>query len=294
MPRRGITLWEVLIALAVCVTAAVLFAVLANRAQSDRHRLRDSFQVRSIHQGLILGAQSGRDSFITPSWYDKANTTINAEPSSKNTTANILSIHIYNGYFIPDMLISPAEKNPRIRACTNYSQSAPPTAATPNQALWDPAFSADFIHGIGNTSYAHEIPAGRSGGLSPRWCNDFQASEAVIANRGPLVASTDRNDHRLSHAAFNTGSNTLRFYGRSPAWQGNVAYNDNHAVFEKTFMPLTLDKNGRPDPQAWDDILFYDEYLPADGPDHPYAINNYLGIFTKAGPTVADFTAIWD
>ncbi len=257
----------------------------------------DGIQAADIQKGFVLGAQCGPDSFITPSWYDKANTTVAAgDPGEKNTTANILSIHIYNGYFSQNTLISTCEVNPRIQTADGYAHTAPPTAVVPEQALWDPAFSVDFIKGIGGTSYAHVMPAGRLGGLSARWTNTFQASEPVVSTRGLRMSTRRLPDGGAQIEDYNRTSNTLRMFGKRRSWGGHVVYADNHMNFEESPAPPSTEIGGRVGgaDRRWSDFLFADEYTAGDGPEHPYATNSYLGIFTKAGPTMADYRAIWD
>ena len=45
---------------------------------------------------------------------------------------------------------------------------------------------------------------------------------------------------------------------------------------------------GAADGKQWPDVWCYDE------PDDPKSVNDYLGIFIKAGETPADFKAVWD
>lgn len=300
---HGMTLVEVLVVLAVVVAAACVLLVLVRRARIASRQVHDGARVGDVHRGFVLGGQGGPDSYLLPSWYDKNNTTIIAEdPFSKNTTANILSIHIYNGFFGPEGLISPSENNPRIRTFLGYQQSAPTAAAVPMQALWDPSFSADFVNGVGGTSYVHVVPGNRSGkapefhGLygSARWSNSFQSSEAFVATRGPQMSVQRAREKGAVLDRFDKSSNTLRLFGRSSTWRGNVAYNDNHVQFESSLAPSATHCSPGFNQPLWDDFLFADEYEPRDGDGGCYYLNSYLGIFTKAGPTIADYGAIWD
>ncbi|HEX2838341.1 MAG TPA: hypothetical protein VHN77_09470 [Phycisphaerales bacterium] len=301
--RRGITLIEVMIVVAVVLTVLVVLGwVVGTRARVASRKIHDGTQVRGIHQGLVLWCQSCNDSYPLPSQYDKTNSTIAVDdPTTKNTTANIYSILVFNGFFSTELLVSPAETNPRIQVFAGYTDRSPPTAVTPPQALWDPAFSTDFIAGIGGTSYAHMVPATREPPQSPegsrnsRWSNTFQSTEPVVGLRGPMTAG-DRTDGKgVRLTTMDAASNTLRFFGPSSTWRGNVGYNDNHVQFEDSHAPQSTRCGPHRNAQAsWDDFLFFDEYLPTDGPDHPYFINAYLGIFTKAGPTMGDYGAIWD
>jgi hypothetical protein len=77
---------------------------------------------------------------------------------------------------------------------------------------------------------------------------------------------------------------TFLIHGSRTKWEGNIGYNDNHVNFETTLDAgaTYTGAGGKKRP----DLLFLDE------PDFPD--NNFLGIFTTAGPERKDFTSIWD
>ncbi len=291
--HRGITMVEVIVVVAVVVIGLVVLVwVVGTKARIIARTQHDASQLHILHGAFALGAQGGPDSYLLPSTWDAANTTVLAEdPLTKNTTANVYSQLIYFGYMSPDVLVSPAENNPRVQIFDQYQYESPATAAVPDQALWDPAFSVDFVNGIGGTSYAHMIPAARLGGRSPRWTNAFQTSEPLASIRGPHVSAIQRSGKKITGVTYDARSNTMSFFGSSSRWRGNVVYQDGHTQFETTLSPFG---GIAPTEAPWEDVLFFDEYLPTDGPDHPYFINEYLGIFTKAGPTMADYGPIWD
>jgi len=293
MTRRqsitGFTLTEliivVLVVFAIFVTALILFNS-GGPSRATARRVKDSTQVRGIHQGMLMGAQSNNDEYLTPAHIDKQDTTIPGDPDSKNTSANILSVHIYNGYFPPELCISPSEVNRAIRVMRNYSYSDPKLAAKPAHALWDPAFSVDFTSGkTGNLSYAHMPPMGPR---KARWTNTFDATEPIIGNRGPRVSSVSYGtDPTTAFAAFDRNSNTLAIHGAKNTWEGNTVYNDNHVNFETRMDPPPVvypDSAGK----LWADCLFFDEPNDVNGQ------NALLSIWTKAGPSPADFVSIWD
>ena len=67
-------------------------------------------------------------------------------------------------------------------------------------------------------------------------------------------------------------------------WEGAVAYGDGHVTHETSVF------NWRPRAIAGSqpDAIFFDE------PGAENVGNDYLSIFTTAGATRRDFTAIWD
>lgn len=262
--------------------------------------MKDSANVRGIHQGLVLFAQSNRDEYPLPSKLDKNNATIalsspNADPTEKDTTANIISVLIYSTFFGPEICISPSEINSNIVHDNDYSYEAPSKAVDPTKALWDPAFNADFTSKDpagnlipSNFSYAHILPSGPRAAL---WRNDFDANRAILGNRGPRITAITKGRPPLIAPVFDTASNTLRIHGNPTTWEGNIAFNDDHVNYESNLWADTTnpslmykDNSG----SEWADLWHFDE------PDDPLSTNAYLGIFNKAGPTPAAYSAIWD
>jgi hypothetical protein len=257
---------------------------------------KDQVQVRGIGQAFIVWAQNNGDRYPVPSDIDKDDRTVAEKGRAKDTTANIMSLLIYNGFVPVEMFVSPAERDPQVKVCTNYVVYEPPTAVDKTRALWDPAFNVDFTGGkTGNLSYAHAQPAGRR---QSRWASTFMADDPAISGRGPEVASVLQNaDGSVTPALANPASLALGWFGgAADGWSGNTGYNDNHVEFHKdTLRPGSSLKPGPgvrsyPGAQAksWPDIWCYDE------PDDQNSVNDFLGIFIKAGDAPKDFKAIWD
>ncbi|GJQ29275.1 MAG: hypothetical protein HBSAPP03_11590 [Phycisphaerae bacterium] len=295
---HGFTLVELAVVLVVCVAVgvvimAVLLPSIGRRNHGIRH-LKDATQVRGIQQGLVLWSQNNRDRYPRPSSLDKDNMTIalaeGEDPSTKDTTSNIISILIYNGFIPPELCVSPAEVNGNIKVFDTYDYEAPAGAAAADKklALWDPGFNADFTDPSrpGNFSYGHMLPAGER--LAKQWMNTFSATEAVLGNRGPEIAGLGSPKGGVRPATLkNPTSNTLLIHGGRTTWEGNIAYNDNHVSFETRMDPeeTPYSFDGK---KTYLDHLFYDELDDAAG------LNNFLSIVTKAGPARADFVSIWD
>jgi hypothetical protein len=291
--RRGLARIEVLVLAAVVILAAMAMLPMLGRTRVHVPQLKDSTCVRGIQQALVVFAQSNKDQYPLPSLLDAANAAINAPAATKDTTANIFSILIFNGATVPEMFVSSAEVNDRIRLKDDYQFESPQAAADPKNALWDPSFSADFTKGkIGNVSYAHTLP---SGPRLKHWADTLDASQPIIANRGPEIASVTRDSKgRITPTLAKPSSNTLLIHGTRNTWEANFAFNDNHVEFQTWVAPgKRLADDKRPRYTAADGTSVID--LPNyDEPDDPAGTNHFLGIFTTAGEKPAEFKAIWD
>ncbi|XVJ59206.1 MAG: hypothetical protein HEQ23_07315 [Tepidisphaera sp.] len=271
------------------VAVFVTILMQLSRARDLSRQINCSANVRGIHQGFVLSASNGEERYILPSIIDKAGNTIRGDAAAKNTTSAIVSALLYGTYINPEMCVSPAEKSPNIRVMENFEYDAPTGTVNPKLALWDPAFQADFTaKGGGNFSYAHMMPAGERRKL---WTNTFNDREAVIGNRGPLISSVSKGASPNVTPTFNTSSYTLRIHGPRASWEGNIAYNDNHVSYEETmhgYFSKDAISYEAADKTIWHDLFHFDE------PDDPSGLNNFLGIYTQAGPTPAAFKTIWD
>ncbi len=289
---RGFALSELIVVLLVVgVLSAVVVALLVPAcimARRASRQVKDSSQVRGITQAMAIWAGNTKGSYPLPSAIDIENATVAAVGPGKDTTANILSVMVFNGSVTTEILVSPYEPSGNIRQCTTYEFTTPKVARVPTKAAWDPALSADFTGGsTGNVSYAHLLP---SGPRLSRWTVGSDTTEAVFGNRGPQIASVVKNsDGTVKASVVDSQSNTFLINGGPTTWEGNICCNDGHVDFTTSLREpaagfVYRDASGK----VWADVFFYDE------PDDATGDNAFLGIFTKAGPTPADFGAIWD
>lgn len=311
MRRAGFTPIELLVILLVVIVLCIAVTVVLTPQPRINYRwVGDATQVRGIQQALVTWASNNDDKYPLPSEIDADNFTVPELGRAKDTTANILSVLVGEGFVTAELLVSPFENNTRILPYENYEIEDITGAVDPHKALWDPKFSADFTSpGGGHVSYAHLIPQGKRLDM---WGSTFKAEEAILSNRGPEMRAVEHAGGRVVTRFANPATNTTRFFSGSSYkqgwWSGNIAFNDNHVEFAHN-----LYADGQPvgDPKAFPrlklpqadgstldihDVMFADERLPEgdDAQREAYDANQHLGIFTTAGENREDFTAIWD
>jgi prepilin-type N-terminal cleavage/methylation domain-containing protein len=261
--KNAFTLIELLVVIAIIALLIGILLPALGKARQRANQLKDSTQIRSVMQALVIFAGNNKDNYPLPSSIDRNNNTIEVpdggNTQDKNTTGHIFSILIAQGVIETGICFSPIELG-NYEEYSDYEFDSPEGAVggsnttTLSQALWDPNFrgtpkDAEYDNGTvsnenaagpGGFSYAHTPPFQFR---RPQWSNTFDALEPAISNRGPVYELQgggedgtwqlldDGNASADGETPLGLNSITLAMNGSRTEWAGNVGFNDAHVDF---------------------------------------------------------------
>lgn len=219
---------------------------------------------------MVVWAGQHRDWYPLPSMVDLSDTIPGIDSTRrpcgvpqqnaemKDLPRWIVSLMIFNGSIPTETCVSPGEVNPRIQVNRVYEYANPSAVVLPKRsiALLDPAFACYPNEEGGGLPIASSLPfppeAGFSYAILPpvgllreEWKSTAGPARALLGNRGPWYRRNEHGSWVLDPDSLRgqpeiaaKDSNTLKFWGRSSDWTGNVVRNDGSVTFEI-----------RPDPQ---------------------------------------------
>ncbi|PCI11252.1 hypothetical protein COB72_01550 [bacterium] len=266
--KNAFTLIELLVVIAIIALLIGILLPALGKAKQRANQLKDSTQIRSVMQAMVIFAGSNKDNYPLPSRIDRNDKTIELQVGEnsqlKNTTGNMFSILISQGMIETGICFSAVE----LGDYEEYSlyQFDTPCGGTPGnnggntEAIWDPNFKATTNdQGVdagqmgsvcadldgwetlpGGFSYAHTPPFAFR---RPQWANTFDSLEPALSNRGPnyeldgagrdgsWILIEDDGAQAGGPEPLGRNSVTLRLNGSRTEWAGNVGFNDTHVEF---------------------------------------------------------------
>ena len=236
---RAFTLIELLVVMTIIF--ALVGLLLPALVSSNRcgKTLKDSSQIRGIHQSWIVISRESEGVFPTPGLVDRQPDPVlgklpgkGREDRAKNDTASLHSMCIMQNYYTPEICVGPTEPSGKVAIKDDYNwEMYNSTSAGPNPfTYWDVKFRAD-LRVESHVSYA-SMPIVNERQIR-QWRDTMDSAWTMIGNRGVY-------DGMGTGTAFSVGyhdSITLQIHGHGKQWIGNVCFNDNHVRLIDTFFP---------------------------------------------------------
>jgi hypothetical protein len=197
--RRGLTRIEPLALLACGIILVSAVAVVLARSGDLRQpvfhplTIKDGAQLRQIHQSLVVFGREGNGRFPRPGLINRLPVNGQRIPGrgqedvSQNTTANLFSSLIAQNFVTPELLVSPVERNDKVRVLKqdryDYTKVRPA-----ENVFWDDAFKAD-LKVLSHVSYAHMPIHGER--AAKHWRDTMDSHVSTLGNRGPRDGKVD-------------------------------------------------------------------------------------------------------
>ena len=233
---KGFTLIELLVVIAIIALLVGLLLPALATAQKNARSMKDSAQMKEIHQSFLTFANEHKGKLPIPGLINrKADPFLGHIPDSgpenaaENKSANLYSAMIAQEYFGTDIVIGTTEINPVVAEYTDYDYSK---YAPGEDSYWDRFFKMDIYgvppQNVSHGSYAHMAICGDR--KSIKWRDSQAPGDPIIGTRGI------KNGDREGEPNYDN-SPTLLLHGGRRQWVGYVCFNDNHTERLGNFYP---------------------------------------------------------
>lgn len=201
-PGRGMALAGAIAGALSLVIAAivvlVIFAILLPSTRAASQRMQSITQLRAIHQGMVIFANSNKNYF--PGFDSRGDVISNGaittgNSGDGNTPQARYWILLDGDYFTPEYAISPSETEPIVPYVSGH-------------VLAD------------NYSYAMLSVMPNASGRAAEWTQSLNSQAIVLSDRNTGTNGTNMVDSVHS--------------GSPGSWEGSVLWNDNFVSFERT------------------------------------------------------------
>jgi len=259
--RKGFTLIELLVVMAIIALLLGILLPALNNARARARVLKDSTQLKGIHQAWVTKSIDYPNEFPTnplptPGLVNRTGRIVGRgdEDTLKNDHASLFSMSVAQNLFSAPLCVGPSEVSPQVTVCTNYDATQYRPAEDiywdgdqPGEQVFDDGAARNFRANLtqaSNTSYGVMplvLPSDPTVGVGNSrrvraWKNGGVSTMAVLGNRGVqdgIDGSTGGDINIFKN------SKTLDIHGAKGSWEGNLVYGDNHVDYANSFYNST-------------------------------------------------------